>query len=173
MPAPKGNQYAIGNSGRPSTYNPDIIPELLDLASKGKSLAQISAKLNIPRTTMISWGDVHPEFSTVLTRAKELEQSWWEDTGQKALTADKFNSAVWSKSMSSRFRNEYTEKREHEHTGPNRGPVEISQTVKKLSDMTISELNKAFENSRAIESKNELPAQPDLPGDGTTQTGDE
>ncbi len=103
--------------GRPSTYNPDIIPELLALALEGKSLAQISAKLNIPRTTMISWGDSHPEFSTALTRAKELEQSWWEDAGQKALTSNKFNSAVWSKSMSSRFRNEYTEKREHEHTG--------------------------------------------------------
>jgi hypothetical protein len=104
-------------AGRPSTYDPAIIPELLEHAAQGRSLAQISARLDIPRTTMISWGEEHPEFSTALTRAKELEQAWWEDVGQSGLTADKFNSALWQKSVSARFRNEYTERMQQEHTG--------------------------------------------------------
>lgn len=102
-------------AGRPSKYTPDIIPELLDLASQGKSLAQISAAIDIPRTTMLSWGDQHPEFSTTLTRAKELEQAWWENAAQNGLTADKFNAQVWSKSVSARFKSEYTDRQEHKH----------------------------------------------------------
>jgi hypothetical protein len=104
-------------AGRPSTYDPAIIPELLEHAAQGRSLAQISARMDIPRTTLQSWGEAHPEFSAALTRAKELEQAWWEDVGQDGLTADKFNSALWQKSVSARFRSEYTERQQVEQTG--------------------------------------------------------
>jgi hypothetical protein len=102
-------------AGRPSTYPKGeelslLIEQALDLARAGKSLAQISAIIDIPRTTMLSWADVHPEFSTTLTRAKELEQAWWEDQAQIGMTADKFNATVWSKSVSARFKSEYTER---------------------------------------------------------------
>jgi hypothetical protein len=33
------------------------------------------------------------------------------------LTADKFNSALWQKSVSARFRSEYTERQQVEQTG--------------------------------------------------------
>lgn len=71
------------------------------------------------------WGKTHPEFMAALTRAKELEQAWWEDTGQHSLFADKFQHAVWSKSMSARFRDKYTDKVQNEHSGPDGGPITI------------------------------------------------
>jgi hypothetical protein len=101
---------------------------MLELAAAGKSLAQISARLDIPRTTLISWGEQHDEFSTALMRAKELEQNWWEDQAQENLTADKFNAPVWKKSMEARFRNDYTDRQEV--TGKDGGPIE----TKELSD---------------------------------------
>lgn len=100
-------------AGRPSKYDPAYCEKVIELGREGKSQVQIAVALDIPRQTMQSWADQHLEFSAALTRAKECEQAWWEEQGMKGLTADKFNSAVWSKSMSARFRDEYTERREH------------------------------------------------------------
>jgi hypothetical protein len=138
-------------AGRPSTYPQGdeekrrLFTDILQLAQAGKSLAQISAQIDIPRTTMITWGDEHEEFSTVLTRAKELEQAWWEDQAQLGLTADKFNAAVWSKSVTSRFRGEYAEKREVDLTSSDgsmtpRGDVEETRAAikSKLAGVTAS-----------------------------------
>jgi hypothetical protein len=135
--------------GRPSTYPEGdeerrrLFTDILRLAQAGKSLAQISAQVDIPRTTMITWGDEHEEFSTVLTRAKELEQAWWEDQAQLGLTADRFNAAVWSKSVTSRFRGEYAEKREVDLTSSDgsmtpRGDVEETRAAikSKLAGVT-------------------------------------
>ncbi|MFK7944560.1 MAG: helix-turn-helix domain-containing protein [Paracoccaceae bacterium] len=109
-------------AGRPSTYDRKHIEPLLELAAEGKSLAQISARLDIPRTTLLRWGDDNEEFRTALTRAKDLEQNWWEDQAQENLTADKFNAPVWKKSMEARFRKEYTERKEI--TGDEGGPIQ-------------------------------------------------
>jgi len=104
-------------AGRPSLYKPEYCEQVIELGKAGKSQVQIAVALNIPRSTMHSWAKEHEEFSAALTRAKECEQDWWENTGQKGLTADKFNSAVWSKSMSARFREEYTDRVEQNHSG--------------------------------------------------------
>ncbi len=115
--------------GRPSTYpeGAEALAELqetiLDLARAGKSPAQISATIDIPRTTMLSWAGAHEEFSTTLTRAKELEQGWWEDQAQTGLTADRFNAQLWSKSVSARFKSEYTERQDLNHGGQPGNPV--------------------------------------------------
>jgi hypothetical protein len=98
--------------GRPSTYDQEHIGRVLELAAEGKSLVQIAAIIGVPRSTMQSWGDAHPEFSAALSRAKELEQAWWEEIGQRGVHADKFNSKVWETSMRARFRDEYTERKE-------------------------------------------------------------
>lgn len=113
MAPPKGNKNAVGNNGgRPSKYDEAICQRVIDLGKEGKSLTQIAVALNVPKSTLQSWADQHIEFSAALTRAKQCEQAWWENAGQEGLRADKFNSAVWAKSMSARFREDYTERRE-------------------------------------------------------------
>lgn len=99
-------------AGRPSTYEPEYCERAIELGKQGKSPVQIAVALNVSRSTMLSWADQHLEFSAALTRAKECEQDWWETAGQDGIKADKFNSAVWAKSMSARFRDDYTERRE-------------------------------------------------------------
>ena len=98
--------------GRPSKYDAAYCDKVIELGKEGKSLTQIAVALDVPKSTVITWSNQHLEFSTALTRAKECEQAWWEQKGMDGLTADKFNSAVWSKSMSARFRDDYTERRE-------------------------------------------------------------
>jgi hypothetical protein len=110
--------------GRPSLYKPEYCQWAEDLGKEGKSQEQIAATIDVDPATLRRWSDAYPEFRLALTRAKMFEQAWWEDVGQTALFAEKFNSAVWSKSMSSRFREKYSEKVIQEQTGPNGGPIQ-------------------------------------------------
>ena len=103
-------------AGRPSTY-PDteegviaLCDRVIALGSEGRSEVQISARIDVPRGTMHRWAEAHPEFRAALTRAKELEQDWWETTGQESLTVKEFNANLWNKSMSARFKAEYSDK---------------------------------------------------------------
>lgn len=111
--------------GRPTGYLPEYCELAMQLGAEGKSPVQIAVKLGVPRTTMLLWGDTHPEFLTALTRAKELEQDWWENKGQSNLNADKFNAVVWTKSMQARFRDDYTETNKHELAGKGGGAINI------------------------------------------------
>lgn len=104
-------------AGRPTKYNPDYCEQVIQLGKQGKSRVQIACELDVDPKSLRDWADAHPEFSLALTRAKAEEQNWWENTGQTALFADKFNSAVWAKSMSARFRDDYTEKVQQELSG--------------------------------------------------------
>lgn len=121
--------------GRPSEYfkiGPDFVNQtVLKLAGQGASVAEWAAELGVSRPTIDYWNEHIPEFSEAFTRAKALEQAWWEKTGRDALYADKFNSAVWSKTMSGRFRNDYAERREV--TGENGGPVENVTRIELVS----------------------------------------
>lgn len=120
-------------AGRPSKYNSTYCDQVIELGRQGKSYEQISAAIDVPRATMDSWAKVHPQFSAALTRAKELEHSWWEEVGQSALFADKFQHAVWAKSMQARFRDKYTEKQQIEHSGPNGREIPVSIAVRLLT----------------------------------------
>lgn len=102
----------ISTGGRPSwmnvpEYNAAMCQRVIDLGNDGYSECEISAEIGVPRTTMRSWCEVHPAFSSALTRAKELEQSWWEKQARTSLTNKDFNANLWNKSMSARFKAEY------------------------------------------------------------------
>ena len=76
----------------------------------------MAVALGVARTTMLGWVDEHPEFSTAFTRAKELSQDWWESTGQAGLTVQGFNASLYNKIISCRFREDYTDKTQTEHS---------------------------------------------------------
>lgn len=115
--------------GRPSKYKAEYCERVIALGAEGKSQCQISAAIDVPRTTMRSWADSIPEFSSALTRAKELEQAWWEDKAQVGLASREFNAPLWKANVASRFRSEYGERVTQEHTGANGGPINGTWTV--------------------------------------------
>ena len=109
--------------GRPSSYDPAYCERVIELGAEGHSPEAIGATIGVPRRTMQSWAEQHPEFSAALERAKDLELLWWEDQGRNALYADKFQNAVWAKSMQARFRSKYTEQQVTTLQGPNGGLI--------------------------------------------------
>lgn len=114
--------------GRPSYYDPAYCERVIELGAQGKSQHQISAVLDIPLTTLRSWGDQHDEFSYALRRAKELEQAWWEQKAQDNIDNREFHAALWHKNVASRFRETYGEKAEHVLTGKDGGPIRTEDT---------------------------------------------
>jgi hypothetical protein len=128
--------------GRPSKYDSAYCERVVELGAQGKSQVQISKELGIPLSTIRSWADQHEDFSQALSRAKELEQAWWEDQAQMYLTSREFNAALWHKSVASRFREAYGEKQQLEHFGPNGGPIQTEAKIDPsgLSDSTLAEL---------------------------------
>ena len=103
--------------GRPSEYKAEYCDQVIELGRDGKSPAQIAAALDVARMTLYLWADAHPEFMAAFTRARDLAQAWFEDKGQEGLFLPGFNASLWSKQVSSRYPDDYTEKRQLEHSG--------------------------------------------------------
>ena len=96
---------------------------MVDLGADGKSPAQIAAELGVAQQTLENWGTNHKEFLEALMISRTKCKAWWENVGQNALFADKFQQNVWTKSMQARFREDYTERLAH--TDAQGGPAKV------------------------------------------------
>jgi len=134
----------VAKFGRPSKYDPAYCEQVVKLGAEGLSEVQISARINVPRTTLRSWADQHSDFSSALTRAKELSQAWWEDKGQAGIEDRNFNAPLWKASVASRFREDYGEKRAIELTGKDGGPIQ-GENVDALKDLPTEALKEIRE----------------------------
>lgn len=103
------NVYA--NVGRPSKYFQELDEWVIWLGNRGYSLKQIASMMGVSHETLYQWGRDFPSFSDALARAREGAQSWWETIGQAALFADRFNTFIWNKIVSNRFRQDYTDRK--------------------------------------------------------------
>lgn len=106
------------------------------MAKQGKGWANYAATFEIDRATLYDWAAAHEEFSTALTRAKVLEQQWWEDQARENLRSREFNANLWIKSAQARFREDYTERKETAVTGANGGPVQVQSQVVDAKTLT-------------------------------------
>jgi Helix-turn-helix domain of resolvase len=98
--------------GRPTDYRAEYCERVIELGREGKSPSQIARDLDVARDTLYNWAEAHPEFLAAFTRAGHLAQAWFEDMGQAGLTMPGFNASLWSKQVSSRFREDYTDRQE-------------------------------------------------------------
>jgi hypothetical protein len=74
MPAPKGNKYAVGNSGggRPTSYNSATYPKrAYNLSLLGLTDAEIATHFEVTEQTINNWKKEHEEFSLALKAGKE------------------------------------------------------------------------------------------------------
>ena len=121
-------------NGRPSAYDPSFCAEVVKLGKEGKSVAQMCAHFGICRQTIDNWADAHDDFLEAFTRAKTLMQAKLEEMGFEGLKNKEFNAALWKTTMQARFRNDYTERRVQEHTGPNGGPITTADVTKEHAE---------------------------------------
>jgi len=120
----------MADIGRPTKYDPKWIDSLPDMFSQGQSVLEVAVELGISKDSIYEYAKLYPEFSDSLTRGRAISQAWWEKMGRENLfdTDDydgetkqscrrKFNTSLWAKNVSCRFRADWTDKQEIEHSG--------------------------------------------------------
>ena len=77
----------MAKMGRPTKYDPALHDQLvLDYMDEGLSIVQVCRKLEIGRTTIYEWAKNNPDtFGTLLTRARDYGESYWEYKFQEAM----------------------------------------------------------------------------------------
>ena len=77
----------MSKMGRPTKYDPALHDQLvLDYMDEGLSIVQVCRKLEIGRTTIYEWAKNNPDtFGTLLTRARDYGESYWEYKFQEAM----------------------------------------------------------------------------------------
>lgn len=110
-------------AGRPSKYDPAFCETVIASGAEGKTLAEIANDLDIDRSTLNEWMEIHPEFSRAVKRALEKAQAWWEGNGRVATFGgfDGFNATSYIFQMKNRFKEDWRDR--HELTGGNGGPL--------------------------------------------------
>lgn len=139
--------------GRPSTYDPAYCERVIEMGRDGEGPAAYSAEFGIDRATLYKWAETYPEFRTALSRAKQLEQVWWERAGRQGMQAKTFNALVWKTSMQARFREDYTERKSTEISGPGGEPVQIQSQV--VDARVLTEEQRAVLRDALLTAKNE------------------
>ena len=112
--------------GRPSLYRREYCDRVIEMGKQGYSMASMASLLDVDKATIIRWRDEHEEFRTALSKAMIHAQHWWEIVGVNGMMdgGGKFNALVWKVSMQARFRDDYTERKVQEVSGPGGGPIE-------------------------------------------------
>jgi uncharacterized protein YjcR len=74
MPAPKGNQFAIGNRGGPGRkpiYSAKLLPIVKGMCEDGATDYEIAERLGISKETLRSWRFRYEEFRNAMTLGRQ------------------------------------------------------------------------------------------------------
>lgn len=107
--------------GRPSKYDESKNDEVLELMRKGASIIEVAAHLEVDRSTVYDWKDpkskrFNKSFSDTIKKGLVLSQAWWEKKGRSNLENKEFSPALWFGNMKNRFREDWQDKQEIDHT---------------------------------------------------------
>ena len=127
--------------GRPSKYKPEYCERIIELGKQGYSHAELAADLEVDKHSMYRWAEQHEEFRTALHAAKTYEQAWFEREARSNMKNRDFNANLWYRSAASRFREDYTERKETAVTGANGGPVQVQSHVLDAKTLTPEQRN--------------------------------
>lgn len=113
--------------GRPSIYDPAMCDRVVECGREGMGVAEMSAEIGISRETFNAWRKSRPDFSDAVKEAVSLSQAWWEKQGRMATfgAIDGFNATSYIFQMKNRFRDDWRDKHDVEHSGPDGAPLQF------------------------------------------------
>ena len=120
--APKPPGYVFG---RPTVYKSEFCARAVELGALGKSLCQISADFHVSQETLRLWMRDIPDFFAAMAEARSLSQAHWEDLGYDGMRNRSIDGGLYSRSMSARFPNDWSDRSKIEHTGKDGAAIEI------------------------------------------------
>ena len=115
-------------AGRPTKYDPAFCDAVIAMGKQGYSKAMMADELDVVRQTLDNWAGEHPAFLDALTRAREAALAWWEKQGLAGVWSRDFNAAAYKLQVTNRFPDDWRDKQDHEVTGRDGGPMEVTIT---------------------------------------------
>lgn len=101
--------------GRPSDYKQEYCQMLIDHMEKGFSFESFAGMVLTTRASLYRWRDKYEDFRDASNIGRELCRVFWEKAGIDGMWKGKeFNSGVWAKNISNRFRDEWTDQSKSE-----------------------------------------------------------
>lgn len=159
MPAPKGNQNAVGNrgGGRPSLYKPEYAEMARKIALLGATDAELAEVFGVGETTLNEWKNIHVEFSEALKKGKMIADSDVADRLYrramgfehpdvdlrvvngvivetpitKMYPPDTAAAIFWLKN---RQKDKWRDKVDHEHAGKDGAPIQFQRVERRIID---------------------------------------
>lgn len=115
-------------AGRPSKYDPSYCDAIIEAGREGKSWTAFAADIGVARSTINEWIANYPQFSEAASRAKALAASWYEQQQRRLVTegGSSAQATLIVFGMKNMGGDDWRDKTETAHTGPNGGPVEIA-----------------------------------------------
>jgi hypothetical protein len=89
--------------GRPTDYDPKIIPRVLECMRAGWSLAELCLEFDVSKKTLYNWRDAHPEFLHALENGVDLSEGWHMKLARENYYNKDFNDRLWYRNMANRF----------------------------------------------------------------------
>jgi hypothetical protein len=114
--------------GAPTKYRAEMCDRLPEMFSEGQSVCEVCGELGISKETFYRWVEQYPAFCDAYKRGLALSQQWWEKAGRAgAIGKIPIQPAVWIYNMKNRFRTDWQDRAEIQHSGTV-GPLVIKYT---------------------------------------------
>ena len=131
-------------TGRPSKYDPKYCDMIIEHMEGGLSIESFGGVVDVSKSTIYEWIDNFSEFSDSVKTGTEKSRLFWEKAGVKGLFnrsesgvgSESFNTANWIFNMKNRFRDEWRDKQEVDHTtnGESINIISLGNGVKPSDD---------------------------------------
>lgn len=98
---------------------------VISMGAEGCSVTEIAVAIGIRRQGIYELIKESEDFADTFAHAKELANAWWEKQGRVNLENREFNNSLWSFNMTNRFREEWHNKQQVEHSGEIEGERQV------------------------------------------------
>ena len=124
--------------GRPTDYKPEYCDAVIEHMKEGASLTSFAASINVSRSTITEWVNVHPEFSASVKAGKAHCAAWWEKVSRTNALEGGGNATLCIFGLKNMAPDEWREKQEIEHSGS----IDINKMSDEELERKIAELSK-------------------------------
>lgn len=101
--------------GRPTKYDPAYCEQIVEHMAGGASVASFAAEIDVARSTINEWADVHPEFSEALSRGKAKCAAWWERVARSLAVTGEGNAPITIFGLRNMAHEDWKERKEVDH----------------------------------------------------------
>ena len=123
-----------GPGGRPTKYDPEYCEQAIAFMSQGYSITAFAGSIQVSRQTVYQWAEDHIEFSDALNVARSASALWWENRLRDVAEKNEGNATAAIFGLKNRAADEWRDKQQHEHSGPDGAAIQTEDVTKRDAD---------------------------------------